>query len=50
MVGVAGHAAGSLPTGKAFSEWDYEVYGVKYSEEAAQVLIEATLEQLRSRD
>ena len=39
-------ATGYLPTGKAFSEGDCEVYGAKYSEEAAQVLIEATLEQL----
>ncbi|MFC1713045.1 neutral/alkaline non-lysosomal ceramidase N-terminal domain-containing protein [Candidatus Poribacteria bacterium] len=47
VIGVAGPATGYLPTGKAFSEGDYEVCGAKYSAEAAQVLIEATLEQLR---
>ena len=46
VIGVAGNVTGYLPTGKAFSEGDYEVCGAKYSEDAAQVLIEATLKQI----
>lgn len=48
VVGLAnaGRAGGYLPTRETFGEGDYEVLATRYSEEAGEVLIEATLKQL----
>jgi len=47
VVGLAnGRSAGYLPTRETYYEGDYEVVAAKYSEEAGEVLVEETLEQL----
>lgn len=47
VVGLAnGRSGGYLPTRATHGEGDYEVVAAKYSEDAGEVLIEATLEQL----
>ncbi len=47
VIGLAnGRSGGYLPTKETYTEGDYEVVAAKYSEAAAEVLIEATVEQL----
>lgn len=48
VVGLAnaGKTGGYLPTREAFGEGDYEVLASGYSEDAGEILVEATLKQL----
>ena len=48
IIGLANsyEAKGYLPTKSAFAEGDYEVFSTLYSEEAADVLIDASLKQI----
>lgn len=45
-LGNAGRTGGYLPTREAFEEGDYEVFGSRYREDAGEVLVEATVEQI----
>lgn len=44
----AGRTGGYLPTREAFAEGDYEVYASNYREDAADILVDATVAQLKS--
>jgi len=49
IIGLANsyEAKGYLPTKSAFAEGDYEVFSTRYSEEAADILIDASLKQIK---
>ena len=46
-LGNAGQTGGYLPTREAFAEGDYEVFGSRYSEDAADVLVGETVGQIK---
>jgi hypothetical protein len=47
VIGVVGGGAGYLPTAEEFPDGGYEVVGSRYSEKAAGVLVESSLELIR---